>query len=144
MNLNVLIFISLAPLADNGEELARLQAVESSEDKSASIPGLNYKTKQTKPAPFVPVEPSQALVKQPLLPTPPRHQAPPSSLPAAPIMNRPPMPGPPPQRFHDPYRFMMPPPPPPPGMGPLPPRLPYPPLAPRSMFPMQGMARSQK
>lgn len=142
MNLNVLFFISLAPLADNGEELARLQAVESNEDKSASIPGLNYKTKQTKPAPFVPVEPSQALVKQPLLPTPTRHQAPPSSLPAAPIMNRPPMPGPPPQRFHDPYRFMMPPP--PPGMGPLPPRLPYPPLAPRSMFPMQGMAKSQK
>lgn len=136
MKLNVLIFISLAPLTDNSEELARLQAVESSEDKSASIPGLNYKTKQTKPTPFVPVEPSPALVKQPLLPTPPRNQAPPSSLPAAPIMNRPPMPGPPP-RFHNPYHFPMPPP--PPGM---PPRFPYPHPAVRNMFPVQGMAKS--
>ncbi|XP_022318175.2 3'-5' exoribonuclease HELZ2-like isoform X3 [Crassostrea virginica] len=124
---------------DNSEELARIQAMDSSGDKSSesAIPGLNYKTKQTKPPQLGPMEFVTPFSKTPLLPTPQRHQAPPSSLPAAPIMNRP-MSGPPP-RFPEPYYMM---PPPPPGMGPMAPGMPFPHLAAmRNRFPVQGPHR---
>lgn len=110
--------------------------MDSSGDKSSesAIPGLNYKTKQTKPPQLGPMEFVTPFSKTPLLPTPQRHQAPPSSLPAAPIMNRP-MSGPPP-RFPEPYYMM---PPPPPGMGPMAPGMPFPHLAAmRNRFPVQG------
>nr|XP_022313830.1 zinc finger CCCH domain-containing protein 7A-like isoform X2 [Crassostrea virginica] len=124
---------------DNNEELARIQAMDSSGDKSSesAIPGLNYKTKQTKPPQLGPMEFVTPFSKTPLLPTPQRHQAPPSSLPAAPIMNQP-MSGPP-TRFPEPYYMM---PPHPPGMGPMAPGMPFPHLAAmRNRFPVQGPHR---
>ncbi|XP_061191305.1 helicase with zinc finger domain 2-like [Saccostrea echinata] len=124
---------------DSNEELARLQSVDSSGDKQTdtAIPGLNYKSKQTKLTPPAPVEHMVSALKQPLLPTPPRGPIPPSNLPAAPIMNRPRIPGPPPPGFPDPYYMMQHP---PPGMGPLH-GMPFPHPMMRNRFPGQGPPR---